>query len=260
MPVWNRRQMLRAGSAAVAAAGVGGLGLGTAAAATTRQEEVFPPVPGMRGDRRANEFWYAYEQRFSYHLTQEVKDAYAALDQAAGGSDMTVLDRYQQSRAAGTYPDAYRSAMTPARDALAVLSRLQFELVDTYYGACPRLLPWAFVRLGDGSLYDPRMPDPNKVHMMNNGPNGEPTRSWHFWHALIRGGTLLGVSADRWERLDPLVGLGWATQSLMRPALDRDNPPTPQRTAERLIRSWQRRTPRQMDTAFDAFPYPEQSA
>ncbi|GAA4800228.1 hypothetical protein [Streptomyces ziwulingensis] len=252
MAEWNRRRVLLSGAAAAVAAGAGAQG----AAAAAREGGGYPPVPGMRGDRRANEFWYAYEQRFAYVLTQEVKDAYTALDQVAGGSDLTVLERYEESRANGTYPGAYRSVMAPARDALAVLSRLQFELIDTYYRVRPALLPWAFVRLGDGSLYDPRMPDPNKVHMMNNGPGGEPTRSWHFWHAVIRAATLLDVSARRWTELDPLIGLGWATQSLMRPAADRNNPPTPRHAGERLVRSWQARTARQMDAAFDAFPYP----
>src|SRR5438046_739667 len=70
----DRRDLLKltAGAATVAASSVF-LG-GTATAETG-----LPPVPGMLGDRRANELWYQLDEIALYHPSQEVQDAYAVL-------------------------------------------------------------------------------------------------------------------------------------------------------------------------------------
>ena len=52
---------------------------GTAHGATDRKPRGLPPVPGMLGDRRANELWYQLDEISLYHPSQEVQDAYAVL-------------------------------------------------------------------------------------------------------------------------------------------------------------------------------------
>ncbi|MCX4661897.1 hypothetical protein ACIBCB_11830 [Streptomyces uncialis] len=266
MPDISRRRVLGTGLATTAAAGLGITGAGTGWAASAlpgpHQDRDFPPVPGMRGDRRANEFWWQYEVRFAFEATQEVRDAYAAIDRSVGGpgdgSRLFALHaRYQQIRREGGFPDDYLSLVAPVKDAYAVLSRLQLELFDDHYGGRHQhLLPWAFVRMGDGTLYDPRMPGRNKLHLMPYGANGVMTHAWHLWHAVNRANTLLGLSPGRWNRIDPLIGLGWAVQSVMYPDPDLVNPPMATGTAQRLVRQWRWRTPARMDTAFDSHPHP----
>ena len=47
----------------------------------------FPPVPGMLGDRRANEMWFTLDERTFYHPAQEVVDAYGAIGALVGGEN-----------------------------------------------------------------------------------------------------------------------------------------------------------------------------
>jgi hypothetical protein len=249
----SRRRVLRSGLAATAAVGAGVLWAPAAHASE------FPDVPGMRGDRRANELWYAYEMAFAYTPSEEVVAAYAELDAAAQGSPLSLLDLYIQTREQGTYPELYLERVLRARHAFEVFSRTQLELFDRYYPHDERALVWAFVHMGNGVLYDPRMPHPNEIHMMtmdNTSADGRTTTSYHFWHAVNRALTLLDIDRARWQRLDRLVGLGWDVQSTMKPAPDRVNPPIDRRTAARMIRRWECRTPAEMDRAFQSFPYP----
>ncbi|MFC7100826.1 TfuA-like protein [Nonomuraea rubra] len=63
----NRRQALRAALVAGAAVGAGALAVQPARADDDQAGTLghhLPPVPGMHGDRRANELWYVYEQDF----------------------------------------------------------------------------------------------------------------------------------------------------------------------------------------------------
>ncbi|MFC9973931.1 hypothetical protein ACFVH6_23835 [Spirillospora sp. NPDC127200] len=259
----SRRKALTTGLTAVAVGATGLAGMaparaaaGTAPAGAGKPPPPFPHVPGMRGDRRANELWYDYEIRFAHKITQEIRDAFQAMITAAGGSSDELLQHYARTRKEGTYPEAFMPYVTPARDAYAFVSRLQLELYDRYYRHNLHGLAWALIHMGEGTLYDPRMPHPNEIHMMNGGPNGEPTKGWHFWHAINRGMTLQNIDRERWSRVDRLMGAGWETQSILKPQLSRVNPPLDRRHGERLIRAWRRRTPDQVDAAFDSFPYP----
>jgi hypothetical protein len=253
MPELSRRRVLKSGLTATAVVGAGMLWTPVARASD------FPDVPGMRGDRRANELWYDYEQTFSYAPPPEVVAAYQAMDAAAQGSPLSLLDLYIQTREHGTYPADYLARVSRARDAFAVLSRLQLALFDRYYPHNENALARAFVHMGNGVLYDPRMPHPNEIHMMtmdNTSADGRTTTSWHFWHAVIRAMTLQEIDPARWNRLDRLVGLGWEVQSTVQPAADKVNPPIANATAARLIHRWLCRTPAEMDRAFQSFPYP----
>jgi hypothetical protein len=210
----------------------------------------------MHGDRLANELWYDYEQTFYYNATPEIRAAYAAVGEHAGGDVEGMFYVYSLTRKAGTYPEKFYSRVEPARDAYAYLSRLQLEILDRYCRN-ERDLAHVFLRLGDGSLYDPRMPEGFKVHMMNLGPNGEPPMNWLVWHAIIRAMTMLDIDARRWNSIDRWVGLGWAAQSILKPRPEQVNPPMARKAARRLTLEWARRTPEEMDKAFDSFPYPE---
>lgn len=213
-----------------------------------------PDVPGMLGDRRANELWYVYNQTFRAAPPAEVQAAYQAIGEIADGSVAGVLTLYRESRRSGTYPRAFAERVVPVRAAFATLSRLQLAAFDRYYRH--RDLTRPFLYLGEGSLYDPRMPGDSKVHMLDLGPNGEPPEGWHLWHAVNRALILLGIDARRWRAIDPLVGLGWSTQSIAKPNPDTVNPPLNRRTADRLIRQWRHRDTTEIDAAFDSFPYP----
>src|SRR6185369_1770849 len=71
----DRRNLLKLTAGAVTVAGAAVL-TGTA---TALAETGLPPVPGMLGDRRANELWYQLDEIALYHPSQEVQDAYAVL-------------------------------------------------------------------------------------------------------------------------------------------------------------------------------------
>src|SRR4051812_18800619 len=72
----DRRSLLKVGAAAVAGVALAGATTGTAAA---DDDGGVPPVPGMLGDRRANELWYQLDEIALYHQSPEVQDAYAVL-------------------------------------------------------------------------------------------------------------------------------------------------------------------------------------
>lgn len=255
----DRRQALKLGLTTTALAGLGVAGATAAYAedgdfVAAKHDPQLPDVPGMHGDRRANELWYVYNQSFNVAPSAEVLAAYQTIGDVAGGSVDGVRALYRESREAGTYPQAFVQQVTPARDAFVTLSRRQLEIIDRYYRN--RDLTAPFLYFGEGSLFDPRMPGDAKVHMIDLGPNGEPPTGWHLWHAVNRAMVLLGVDASRWTAIDPLVGLGWAVQSIAQPAPDAVNPPLDRRTARKLIRQWRHRDANELDIAFDSFPYP----
>lgn len=252
MSAIGRREALKAGAAAVAALGLTVSG----ALQANATESTFPDVPGMRGDRRANELWYTYEEAFNYKMSADVRAAYIAIDRSTAGVGLNLTDFYRKTRAEGTYPDAYVEVVATTRNAYVLLSGLQLNVLDQFYRHDQVGLTRAFLFMGEGVLYDPRMPDPNKVHMMNPFPDGSPTNAWHYWHAFVRALTLQGIDAYRWNNLAPLIGLGWATQSLAKPVMNQINRRLDPRDERCLVREWATKSGRQLDVAFDSFPYP----
>lgn len=263
----DRRRLLKMTATATVAAGLGAFRSLPALAAESDPLEALnspegidrdrrlPHVPGMRGDRLANELWYTYEHAFYYEPTQEIQDAYQAVGEAFGSTAEQLYQVFMLTRKYGTYPQQFMTRVEPARAAYEVLSRAQLEILDRYCRDDLKLLQ-AFYLLGEGTLYDPRMPEGYKVHMMNTGPDGAPPMNWHTWHAFNRAMTMLGIAPDRWNRIDQLTGLGWAVQTANKPLPDSYNRPLDRRVALSLIREWGRRTPDDMDVAFDSFPYP----
>ncbi|MFI7450093.1 hypothetical protein ACIBQX_21565 [Nonomuraea sp. NPDC049714] len=254
----SRRALLRA---SVVTLGALGTGLSTTAPAFAGgyrpqpHDPEFPDVEGMRGDRRANELWYTYENVFQYQATAEIIEAYTAIGAVAGGSPEKLYPLYQRHRQAGTYPDGFIAEMAPARDAFAYLSRLQLDIYHRFYGHDRRGLTAAFVWFGEGVLFDPRMPYGSRTHMMNVRP-GQPPQNWHAWHPIVRATVFLGIDVRRWIELNRLVGIGWTIQSITKPAAGADNPYLDDRSVRDVVKMWRHASPAEMDDMFDNFPYP----
>jgi hypothetical protein len=151
---------------------------------------------------------------------------------------------------AGTFPDAFVAAVTPIRAELEALSRHQLGVMDRHYPGDLAGLQDAFELFGQGVLFDgPRRPPNRLVHMMDSPANPIGFRRWH---AMIRSMTLLGIDADRWSAIDPLVALAWAVHGEARPRQNTVNPPLPAARLDVLRAHWLAQTPAQLDVAFSA--------
>lgn len=259
----HRRKVLKGALVVAGVAGVGLAGALPANAATVNSQggddSCFPVVPGMQGDRRANELWHVYEDRFNYNDPQATEDAYNAIGACTSyGSVEALYPEYQKHRANGTYPDGYTKQFAPAKDAFAYLSNQQLIVQDMFYKDNPAGLCNAFFHFGEGTLYDPRQPVGHKIHMMDNSAHGGPPPNYHAWHAIIRATVFLGVSPERWTQIDNFLALSWAVASIMKPVADsHTNPPMQPDVRHRLERQWLPLSPTQLDDAFDSYPYPK---
>lgn len=260
MTEMSRRRLIGTSLGVAAAAGLGTLAVPGAASAATatapasKRPPKLAPVPGMRGDRLANEFWYQLDEVALYSPTAEFVDAIMAIKAVFPGDfEVAVAQAWVGDRTAGTYPGGFRDLLLPLRDALEVVSAVQKAVHDTYYPCDWTAFTGAMIDFGQGVLYDPRRGAGAMVHMMN----GTPPVGYHTWHAFNRGFQLLGISADFWARYDVLVGLGWALQSTAKPVPDAStNKPLPRETVRRLTREWLTKSPSAADDAFMNFPYP----
>jgi len=257
----SRRAVLRGALVAVGVVGIGIADVIPAAASATETDHgaygAFPPVPGMKGDRGANEFWYTYEQRFHYNVTDQIRAAYGAISACTSqGSFATIRADYQKHRANGTWPQGYVQQFAPAKDAFAYLAELQADVQNQFYDNDPIGLAGAFFQFGEGTLYDPRSPVGSKCHLMDDSDNGRP-RGFHVWHGIIRATVLLGVKPARWDTICRFNALAWAVQSIQKPTVDSDsNPPVPPVKRAELEAYWLTRSIDQLDDAFDSYPYP----
>jgi hypothetical protein len=267
----SRRQLLRASGAVAVGAGVGAAGLagaapasaalapapvGAAVMAARAHDPEFPDVPGMVGDRRANEFWYQFDQRTLYGRPRELVDAFIAISRyvdGGTGQERTFIEVWLDMARSSDYPANFTEFVTPIREPLAVVSRIQAEVFDRHYDyADPRLVA-AFSWFGQGVLYDPRRLDVGApVHTMN----GDPPVGYPFWHVFIRSMMFLDIDRSRWGRIAPLNAFAWQLQTLAKPRQDAVNPPLPRRTVLDVAASWLPRSPRQLDIDFQSFPFP----
>ncbi|MDT0424168.1 MULTISPECIES: Tat pathway signal sequence domain protein [Streptomyces] len=260
----DRRSVLRAAlgvagaATAVSLAGAGPAaahGRGRPARPPRRNAADLPVVPGMTGDRWHNEFWYQYDEVSYFNPTPEMTAAVGAIITPFGGFEK-IYDAWEATRRSGSYPRPYLDLIKPNKDAFVVLSREQRKIYDEYYGGDPRGLVDAFQQFGQGTLYDPRRPEGERVHMMNFTPP-DPTHAYHRWHPFLAGFVLLGIDTAWWTHINRLAGAAWELQSLAQPQIDRDdNPPLPRRTVDRLTVKWLRRDRAALDRTFDAWPYP----
>ncbi|WP_328450917.1 hypothetical protein [Amycolatopsis sp. NBC_00438] len=243
----DRRNLLKiTAGTAVAAAGSVLLG-GTADAETTS----LSPVPGMLGDRRANELWYQLDEIALYHPSAETSAAYTALFGYLGQE--SIASRWLAFSKETAYPRNYLEFVKPVEAPLRTLSKLQLGNFDRFYRGDEAGLVKAFADFGQGVLFDPRRePVESEVHTMD----GNPPSSYHFWHAIQRAQMLLGIDRPRWSRIDPMLGFAWALQSVAKPDHRHVNPGLPAGQIRAFARYWLPREPAQLDHDFQSSPYP----
>jgi hypothetical protein len=246
----ERREILRASAALTAGAALAVGGAGAAVAASSDPE--LPEIPGMSGDRRANEVWYLLDQATLYHPTQEFKDAYYALVSLYGGGwDNTLLNTWRKMVTTATYQADFTDFVTPARGPLEVMSRVQLDVFDAVYRPGDPRLVRAFAEFAQGVLYDPRT---QALHIMT----GKPPGGYPVWHVVMRAMMFLGIDRRRWDRFAPLNAFACAVQLTADPDLEHINEPLPARTVRRLAAHWLPRGITQLDQDFQSFPYPQQ--
>ncbi|MFD7256568.1 hypothetical protein [Streptomyces sp. NPDC059874] len=247
----GRRTVLRASAALAAGTALPVVGGALPAAAAPSGTEL-PEIPGMLGDRRANELWYLLDQASLYHPSPEFKDAYYALVALYGpGWDNVLLNTWRRMVTAPEYPANFTDFVAPARAPLEVMSQVQLEVFDAVYRPRDPGLVRAFAEFGQGLLYDPRT---KALHIMT----GRPPGGYPVWHVVMRATMLLGIDAGRWAHLAPLNAFGCAVQLEADPDLEHVNAPLPDRTVRRLAAHWLHRGVRQLDVDFQSFPYPQQ--
>ncbi len=252
----DRRQILRLSLGAAATTAMVGIDTLPAGATPGHDGGHLPDVPGMSGDRKANEFWHAFDNATAYQSAQEVKDAYRALNSYLGNLESGLREPWFALVASPDYPRNLAEFVLPMKQPLEVLSRTQLGVMDAYYGGNRRRLTAAFGWFGEGVLYDPRGYAPFLVHTMNT-VNDQPPSGYHTWYVYLRAMMVLGIDTRRWERLAPLLAFAWATQAVAEPAQDRVNPPLPRRTVRELAATWLVKDIDRLDQDFRSFPLPE---
>jgi hypothetical protein len=254
--ILSRRQLLRASTGVALAAGLGAAGLANAApaAAAGTHDPDLPEVPGMLGDRRANEFWYQFDNVFLYSRSPEIQDAINAIVTYTGAPGEGDLYHAWLTRVTSAgYPGTFATFMAPVADPLRVLSRLQLAVFDKLYHRHDPRLDCAFGDFAQGVLYDPRrLADDAPVHTMD----GDPPIGYHLWYVFLRAMMLLDIDAKRWREMAPRVGYAWAVQSVAKPSTTTVNPPLPRQTLHRLGATWLPKSTRRLDVDFQSLPYP----
>ncbi|GAA4800186.1 hypothetical protein [Streptomyces ziwulingensis] len=252
MSTIGRRHVMRAALAGGAvAAGVARGGAGAVAAAGP----ALPDVPGMLGDRRANEFWYRFDEATFYRIAPELRTAYEAIARHLGDDyEASFYETWRTLRGSAGYPENFTAHVAPIRAPLAVLSRAQLDVAHRCYRHDTRGLADAFGYFGQGVLYDPRRK--SRIHTMG----GDPPGGYHTWYVFMRAMMLLDIDRLRWSVLAPMNAFAWAAQTVARPHQQEANPPLPASTVRRLERRWLPRPVRRLDHDFRSFPYPPGTA
>jgi hypothetical protein len=248
----DRRNLLRLGAGAAVAVASTALVAGTAEAGTTT---ALPPVPGMLGDRKANELWYQLDEIALYHPAQEVRDAYAVLFPFIQQNAPEGLPaKWRELSLEPGYPHNYAEFVRPIEQPLRTLSALQLGNFDRFYGGDEEGLTRAFAAFGQGILFDPRRADvESEVHTMD----GDPPSGYHFWHAVQRAQMVLDIDRRRWARITPMLGFAWALQSIARPDHRHVNPGLPREQVRAQARYWLPRSTAELDRDFRSTPYPD---
>jgi hypothetical protein len=242
----NRRTVLKA-----SALGVGGAVLAPGVASAGQR---YPDVPGMLGDRKANEFWYQFDQATRFAPSDEILGAYAAIQDHLGGSLVqTFRDVWLDMSAAADYPNNFTAFVTPIKAPLELLSRTQLGVMDQFYRPNSPEFVEAFALFGQGVLFDPRRADvESEVHTMDR----TPPIGYHGWHSYLRAMMFLGISTARWTCIDPVIAYAWAIQSTSKAGTRTVSRPLPPATLARLAVKWLPRTSTQLDQDFRSIPFP----
>lgn len=251
----GRRRVLLGALGLAGAAGLGVTALGTPAHGLAGRQDGpdLPDVPGMLGDRLANEFWYQFDEVTYFEAAPQLLEAYAAISEHVGGSPSGVRSAWVRTGTAAGYPETYASFLEPVREPLRVVSRAQIDVFEKYYGRRPGQILAAMSYFAQGVLFDPRRaPVQSEVHTMD----GDPPLAYHTWHAYQYASVLLGIDRRFWTAMIPVNGFAWALQLVAKPDTRTVNPPQPRKTVARVAASWLPRTPAQVDSALLAFHRP----
>ncbi|GHH91226.1 hypothetical protein [Streptomyces capillispiralis] len=253
---YGRRRALRGALGITGSLALGMTALGTPARASVprRDGPGLPEVPGMLGDRLANEFWYQFDEATYFRQTPELVEAYAAVAEYTGGNPLGgVRAAWVRTGTAAGYPDTYASFLEPVRGPLAVISRVQVDVFERYYGRDHRRIVEAMAYFAQGVLFDPRRaPTQSEVHTMD----GDPPLAYHTWHAYQYASVLLGIDRRFWTSMIPVNGFAWAVQLLAKPRTRTVNPPLPRSTVARVAAEWLPRGVRRVDAQLLAFHRP----
>ena len=106
---------------------------------------------GPAADQVASDFWFTYDDHFLFNPPPQVLAAYAAL-----GDIDAPLTQFTQTRATGTFPADFRTAVEPLRAGLTSLSTEQLAIIDQFYADDNAALQAAFEHFGCGDLFDDR--------------------------------------------------------------------------------------------------------
>ena len=258
----DRRQFL--GLSATMAAGAGVIGLaGPASAQDIRDHDWppdpalnLPPVPGMLGDRRANEMWYQLDQKTLYDPVPGIVPAYLNINSyaaAKGGVDVGPLVAWLETYRAPGYPETFRDWSIPIQEPLAVISNVLISNFDEFYARNSPNLTRAFAYFAEGVLYDPRrIATGDPVHTMED----DPPIPYPIWYAYARAMMLTGSSPSRWREIVKLIGFACALQMIAKPDQTKVNPPQPPSVVRATATAMLPLGIRELDAYFAAFPYP----
>ena len=248
----DRRELLRMSVGAAFAAGLTATTLVPAGSASAGpRPRGLPPVPGMSGDRKANEFWYVFDDVLYFNQPAELTAAYQAVRAHFADVEEGVAYFWFAQRNSGAYRANYTAKWAPVRSSLKVIADAQTAIIDQFYRHDDRGLESAFVDFAQGVLYDPRRPA-SPVHTMDN----TPPAGYHIWHAYGRATSLLGIESKRWDRIGRLNGIAWHLQSIAKPSTTTLSEPLDPRVVRDVRRLWWGRGVEQIEEAFESVPYP----
>ena len=248
----SRRKLLELSAGSLIAGVAANALLPTTARAAALGE--LPPVPGMLGDRRANEMFYQFDQTTLFEASPELLATYAAISKYIGGSFVRGFrDIWLEMSSSPEYPRNFIDFAKPIETELRFLSRTQLGAFDQFYRPNSIEFIEAFAYFGQGVLFDPRRTGyADEVHTMD----GDPPQEYHVWHAYLRAMMFLDIDRARWARFDPVLAFAWAVQSIAKPKKREVNPPLPVETVAKLALHWLPRNPEQLDRDFRSQPYP----
>ncbi|WP_327393421.1 hypothetical protein OG533_35810 [Streptomyces sp. NBC_01186] len=201
-----------------------------------RGDPDLPDVPGMSGDRLANEFWYQFDEVTYFKQSPQLKAAYEEIGKHVGGNPLKgVREAWIRLSGSSGYPASYTAFLRPVRDALQVVSSAQTGVFEAYYGKSPHGVFDTMSYFAQGVLFDPRRaPVQSEVHTMD----GDPPLNYHTWHAYCYANVLLGIDRRFWAAFIPFNGFAWGLQLRAKPDTRKVNPAQPRKVVARLAASW----------------------
>jgi len=194
------------------------------------------------------EFWYQLDAATLYN-----PPFMAIVGRSGAGAIQNI---FAQARSAGRYPGDLFAFVQARRADWILLANVQTDTFSQYLGNDWNNIQSAFEDFGQGVLLDNRPERAARndlVHLMDIRNAAEPPVGYHRWHASIRTIQLLEIGDIAWwERLDSMLGLGWAIQSYARPKQGTvANPALASQDLEALRRAWIPLTPEQRDRQYD---------